>query len=194
MIVGITGGIGSGKSTLSERFRNAGFPVYDTDKAARRLQNEDSVLREQIIGVFGPESYTGRELNRKYVASLVFEKPELLSRLNELVHPAVRNDFQIWAARHSDSQLLFLECAILFEGGFNRFTNKIIVVSASEDERIARVVRRDGLTPDQVKSRMKNQLPDSEMRSKADLIVDTGITEIRDLDIDKIVQQLLAGN
>jgi len=187
MIIGITGGIGSGKSTLSKRFREAGYAVYDTDSAARRLQNENIGIRQQISAIFGPEAYTDNELNRKYIAGIVFNQPELLHKLNEIVHPAVRADFKIWAKQHKSETFLFFECAILFHGEFHKLVDKIILVTAPQSIRIQRVVKRDGLSEKQIIERINNQLTDAEMAAKSDLIIDTDITDINQLDVNSFL-------
>jgi len=187
LVIGITGGIGSGKSTLSKRLREAGYAVYDTDSAARRLQNENTEIRHQISTLFGAEAYTDNVLNRKYIAGIVFQQSELLRRLNAIVHPAVRADFKIWAELHSGESLLFLECAILFEGEFHRLVDKIILVTAPQSIRIQRVVKRDGLTQSQVLERINNQLTDTEMAAKSDFIIDTSVTDINQLDIAEVL-------
>jgi len=193
MIIGITGGIGSGKSTLSKRLREAGYAVYDTDSAARRLQNENTEIRQQIIALFGNEAYTDNVLNRKYIAGIVFQQPELLRQLNAIVHPAVRADFKIWAEQHKSETVLFLECAILFQGEFHRLVDKIILVIAPQSIRIQRVVKRDGLTESQIIERINNQLTDAEMAAKSDFIIDTSVTDINQLDVSELLRNFLTG-
>lgn len=190
MIIGITGGIGSGKSTLSKRFREAGYAVYDTDSGARRLQNENAGIRQQISALFGAEAYTDNVLNRKYIAGIVFHQPELLHKLNEIVHPAVRADFKSWAHQHISEKVLFLECALLFQGEFPKLVDKIILVTAPQTIRIQRVVKRDGLSESQVLERMNNQLTDAEMAAKSDLIIDTGIIDIKQLDVSEFLSKM----
>lgn len=190
MVVGITGGIGSGKSTLSAKLREAGYAVYDTDSAARRLQNENLEIRQKIGALFGDKAYTDSVLNRKYIAGIVFKHPELLRQLNAIVHPAVQADFKVWYVQHRNESLCFLECAILFEGEFHKLVDKIIFVTAPQSLRIKRVVKRDGLTKSQVIERINNQLSDAEMASKSDVIIDTSITDINKMDIQSFVKSL----
>ncbi len=190
MIVGITGGIGSGKSTLSAKLREAGFSVYDTDAAARRLQNENVEIKNNIIALFGAEAYTDNVLNRSYIAGIVFNQPELLRKLNLIVHPAVRVDFKKWSEQHNSETLLFLECAILFEGEFYKLVDKIILVTAPQSVRIQRVIKRDGVTERQVLERINNQLSDAEMASKSDLIIDTSVTDIHKFEISSFLSSL----
>jgi len=189
-IIGITGGIGSGKSTLSEKLCKAGYAVYDTDSAARRLQNESAEIRQQIIAIFGAEAYTDNVLNRKYIAGIVFNQPELLRKLNEIVHPAVRADFKAWAQKNNSEKMLFLECAILFQGEFHTLVNKIILVTAPQAIRIQRVIKRDGLAESQVLERISNQLTEAEMAAKSDLIIDTSVTDINKLDVSEFLSKL----
>lgn len=173
MVIGITGGIGSGKSTLSKLVRQHGYPVYDTDNEARRLQDEDVVLVQQIKSLFGENIYVDGKLNRPAVATLVFSNPELLQKLTTIVHPAVKQDFIDWKRNYNSEGLIFMESAVLFEGGFNLLTDKIILVTASEDIRIQRVTKRDNISREQVLLRIKNQIPDSEKAPKSDLIINT---------------------
>ena len=173
MTIGITGGIGSGKSTLSALIRKHGYPVYDTDKEARRLQDENQQIVLQIKNIFGEDIYQHGKLDRSKVASLVFNSPELLKKLTLVVHPAVKQDFMSWRANNSCEDLVFVESAVLFEGGFNQLTDKVILVTASEEIRIQRVTNRDGISREQVLSRIKNQIPDTEKASKSDLIINT---------------------
>jgi dephospho-CoA kinase len=191
LVIGITGGIGSGKSTLSKRLREAGYAVYDTDSAARRLQNESAEIRQLISALFGAEAYTDNVLNRKYIAGIVFKQPELLQKLNTIVHPAVRADFKAWAQKHNCEQMLFLECAILFKGEFQKLVDKIILVKAPQVIRVHRVMKRDGVSENQVLERINNQLSDAEMAAKSDLIIDTSITDINKLDINLFLNSLL---
>jgi dephospho-CoA kinase len=190
MVVGITGGIGSGKSTLSERLREAGYAVYDTDNAARCLQNENAEIRQKISALFGAEAYADNVLNRKYIAGIVFTQPELLQQLNAIVHPAVRTDFKAWAQKHNGEQMLFLECAILFQGEFHKLVDKIILVTAPQSIRVQRVMQRDGVSENQVLERISNQLADAEMASMSDLIIDTSDTDINQMDIESFLSKL----
>lgn len=171
-IIGITGGIGSGKSTVSELLRSQGYPVYDTDREARRLQNEDPELIHAIKLLLGDQVYANGELNRPAVAAIVFEDPELLKQLTALVHPVVKRDFSQWVSQQSSKQV-FIESAVLFEGGFDTLTDSIIVITAPEEVRIQRVMKRDGVTREQVLARIKNQLPESGKLIKASFIIST---------------------
>ena len=156
LIIGITGGIGSGKTTLSEHLRREGYNVYDSDLEARRLQNEHPVIREKLIELFGEDIYTSQGLNRPALAKIVFENHKLLIKLNEIVHPVVREHFKNWVALHSKQSLIFVESAILVESGFSKLVDKVVLMAASEELRIKRVIKRDGSTPEQIKNALQN--------------------------------------
>ena len=171
MIIGITGGIGSGKSTFSDLLINKGYSVYNTDAKARELQNTDTVIREKIITLFGNDSYNTFGLNRPFIAQIVFNDISKLKQLNEIVHPAVKLDFINWAKQFDLNQNIFLECAILFEGGFHKLVDKSVLITASELVRIQRVMKRDKVTELQVRARMKNQMSEDDKKKLADFVI-----------------------
>lgn len=173
MVVGVTGGIGSGKTTFCNVLRERGFLVYDTDKEARNLQNNDAALVAEIKALFGNEIYNEHGLDRKQLGALVFENAALLKQLGDIVHPYVRNNFKQWIAENSEQKFLFVECAILFEGGFNQFTHRNILITAEEDVRIKRVQKRDGISAELVKKRIDKQWPDSRKKLMSDFVVHT---------------------
>jgi len=171
LVIGITGGIGSGKSTLSNLLRAEGYSVYDTDLEARRLQNEHSVMKKKMMDLFGKEIYTEQGLNRPALGKLVFGKPELLAKLNAIVHPFVQADFENWILNRYPKKILFIESALLYETGFNKLVDKVILITASENVRIKRVVKRDGSSPEQVQARMSHQLPEEQKQELADFVI-----------------------
>jgi dephospho-CoA kinase len=171
LVIGLTGVIGGGKSTLADKLRAEGFEVYDSDMEARRLQNEHPVIREQLIELFGEDIYTEQGLNRSVIASKVFSDKNLLLKLNKVVHPVVEAHFKNWVDKNSSNKFVFVESAILFESGFNKFVDKIIVITASEEIRIKRVMKRDGSTVEQVQARMASQISEDFKTSKADFII-----------------------
>ena len=149
MIIGITGGIGSGKSTIARALAARGYAVYDCDKEAKRIITEDVEVRKAIIGLLGTEAFTASPehpftgvYNTAYVAQRVFAEPELLEKLNEIVHPAVKKDI-LQRIGHRATPVLFIESAILYEAGLDEICDKIIVVEAPEEVRIARTIQRD---------------------------------------------------
>lgn len=178
MIIGITGGIGSGKSTIAKQLRKMGYAVYDTDSEAKRLIMEDAGLRQQIEQLFGKEVYQDGVYQTALVAQRVFADKSLLAKLNAIVHPAVKADILRWAENINHPILCFVECAILYQAGFDELCDKVIVVTAPEDVRLARAVARDHSTIEKVRARMCAQEVEKDIE-RADLIVNNdGKTEI----------------
>ena len=136
MLIGITGGIGSGKSTIARALAARGYAVYDCDREAKRIISENKAVQQQIIALLGPEAFVNGVYNTSYVAQRVFAEPELLERLNQIVHPAVKEDIL-------EKQPDFVESAILYEAGLDAICDKIFVVDAPEEIRIARTIARD---------------------------------------------------
>jgi dephospho-CoA kinase len=169
--LGLTGGIGSGKSTVAEIFKALFVPVYSADKEAKRLMTCDELLKQQIITLMGSEAYFRGNLNAQFISKQVFFDPEKLRKLNAVVHPAVHLDFGKWLHEHGDSKYIIQEAAIIFESGIENMFDKIIVVDAPEDIRIKRVMERDNIEEQQVRARMKNQLPGNEIITRGDFII-----------------------
>jgi dephospho-CoA kinase len=165
--VGITGGIGSGKSTLCQLLTAFGASLYDSDSRAKSLMAEDERLHDALCDEFGAECYNDEGLNRSFLASKVFGDEEALQRLNAIVHPAVREDFRRWAAEQR-SEYVILESAILFESGFDSEVDTTIAVLAPLEERLRRTVERDGVSREDVLRRIAHQMSDDELHSRAD--------------------------
>lgn len=170
-IIGITGGIGSGKTTAAKYFEALGFPLYNSDQRARMIQNNNPEVIQAIKNVFGDESYTSEGMNRPYIASKTFKDKELLQQLNAIVHPAVFKDFKDWIEQQN-TDFVIKEAAILIESGSYKDCDLIISVIADQEIRITRTIERDGLTREQVEARMKNQLSDEERKEYSDYIID----------------------
>jgi dephospho-CoA kinase len=172
--VGLTGGIGSGKSTVARVLELLGVPVYGADERAHRLSDHDPAVVGAIRELFGDRAYVrdqaGRRLDRRWVAGQVFGDPERLARLNAIVHPAVRHDFRAWAARQH-APYGVLETAILFESGFDAEVDRTVVVVAPEALRIARTIRRDGVGEQDVRRRIEAQMDDEERLRRADYVL-----------------------
>lgn len=164
--IGVTGGIGSGKSTVCELLRDRGVAVYDSDSRAKQLMAESDALREQLIAAFGAECYNAEGLDRAFLASKVFGNEEALQQLNSIVHPAVRADFQTWAEQQS-SPYVVLESAILFEAGFETEVDATLAVMAPMPMRLERTMARDGVDRESVMRRMEHQLSDDELHRRA---------------------------
>lgn len=193
--VGITGGIGSGKSTVSKIFELLGVPVYNADERAKILMNTDEEIIEKIKNLLGEESYDNEgKLNRKYIASIVFNSKDKLRRLNEIVHPAVKRDFEKWVkANEGKYDYVLKEAALLFETGSYKDLDYTILVSAPEEMRINRVMKRDNVDRESVLARMRNQLDEDKKIEMADVIIlnDYTFSLIRQvLQLDKIFKEL----
>jgi dephospho-CoA kinase len=169
LILGVTGGIGSGKSTVCKMFKTLGIPVFEADLVAKKLINSNKEIRDGLQQLFGNNIYDDNNLlNRKMLANLIFNNDNLLEKVNNLVHPAVRNDFIQWAEKQNSDYVIH-EAAILFESGFYKMMDFTILVSAPEEMRIGRVIKRDKIQTEMVESRIKKQWPDEEKRKLASL-------------------------
>ena len=197
MIIGITGGIGSGKSTIAKQLRAMGYAVYDTDSEAKRLIMENAHVREQMEQLFGKEVYVGGVYQTALVAQRVFTDKSLLAQLNAIVPPAVRADILRWASMQDSPSfrkglgvgLFFIECAILYQAGFDELCDKVIVVTAPEDVRLARAVARDHSTIEKVRARMRAQETEKDIE-RANLVVNNdGQTSIPTL-CEEIIRYL----
>jgi len=189
--VGITGGIGSGKSTVCKVFRIMGIPVFEADPVAKQLMNTDPLIREQLVRLFGEAVYLpDQTIDRKHLAGIVFNDSSLLKKLNAIVHPAVQNAFDEWCLKQQSPYVLH-EAAILFESGFYKFMDKTITIVVNENERIERVMKRDKITAELVKQRIKNQMNDEERIKLADFVISNNDNELiipQILDINKKIR------
>ena len=168
--IGLTGGIGSGKTYVSEIFGRLGIPVFNSDIEGKKCMQKNDGVREQIINLFGKEIYNNDKLDTGKLANIVFNNNELLERLNAIIHPAVVEKFNIWVSeQHSD--IVIKESAILFESSTNKELDKIICVYAPKEVRIQRIIERDGLTEEEVISRMKNQISQDEKKKLSDFLI-----------------------
>lgn len=170
--LGITGGIGSGKSVVSRLLQAMDIPVYQTDDEAKRLMVEDSVIRHELCNLVGNDVYrTDLSLNRPLLANFIFGYPERLAKVNAIVHPRVKEDFLRWAERHNDFPLTGMECAILYESGFDATVDKVLLVTAPLELRVQRAVKRDSTQAEQIRKRIKHQWDDTCLANKADFVV-----------------------
>ena len=172
--IGITGGIGSGKSYVCEKFRQQGYPVYDCDKEAKRLMVTDRIIISEIKKLVGEEAYLPNgTLNVPLLAQFLFQSPQNHARLNLIVHPAVKEDFLKWADQQT-SEKVFLESAILIESGFRDVVDLVGFVSAPLETRIQRIMRRDNTTREHALQWISKQMPDEEKRKYADFVIENG--------------------
>lgn len=185
--IGITGGIGSGKTTVAKLFEQLGIPVYYADVRGKALASEDPEVASQIREVFGEEAYVNGSLDHKFIASIVFNEKEKLQALNSIVHPAAQRDWEKWV-KEQNTPYVLREVAILFEVGAEKGLDYVIGVSAPEEVRIERVMKRNSFTREQVIERIRNQMPDEEKMSRCDFVIDNDGTlplEPQVLELDK---------
>lgn len=186
--IGITGSIGAGKSFIAQKIKQRGIPIYDTDREAKRLMMLSEEIRSKLIKLLGNEAYSSSgEFNKRLIASYLFASEDNARRINAIVHPAVKTDFLRWTASQ-ESQTIGMECAILFESGFDKLTNAVIVVSAPTALCISRAMLRDGCSKEEVMRRMALQMPDNERCAKTPyVIMNDGKTRI-----DECISEILA--
>ena len=170
MVVGLTGGIGSGKSTIAKAFAALGIAVFNSDEQAKALIANNAQVKEKIITAFGEEAYQNGEYNRAYIAQIVFNNSEKLAILNGIVHPALAKYFNQWAKKQTSPYVL-KEAAILFESGSYKDCDYIITVTAPEEVRIARVMARDHCTEAQVRARMAQQWSDAQRIALSNAVI-----------------------
>lgn len=179
MILGLTGGIGSGKSTIAEVLRVLGHPVFEADLAGRQVLESDPLVVEAVTELLGSEVYANGKADRKAIAQRVFADHSLLEKLNGIVHPAVGRSWQKWQQEHSKAPMVVREAAILFESGTYKDCDKVLTVNAPESIRLQRVMARDSAIEKEVRARMARQWTDSERCAKADAhIVNDGIQPV----------------
>ncbi len=194
--LGITGGIGSGKSVISEILRTKGIPVYNADEEAKRLMVQDENLRSLLMNLLGDDIYYGDgTLNKKKIASMIFSDQTLLTKVNQTIHPAVGKDFLSWERTEAKKpkEIIALESAILFESKLDIEFDKTILVYAPLDVRIKRVMKRDSATFEQVQARVKNQSDEESKRLKADFIIENDLQAVLP-QINQILSQLTSKN
>ncbi|HUH47599.1 MAG TPA: dephospho-CoA kinase [Arenibacter sp.] len=192
-IVGLTGGIGSGKSTVASMFADLGIPVYDSDREAKKLMGDSQNIKRKIVTLLGEDSYRNGELDRAYIAQLVFKDAKLLQALNAIVHPAVREDFADWTKKQR-SEYVIREAAIIFENGTHESYDYIILVTAPLSVRIKRVVARDGVDSEKVRERIRNQWEDTRKIALADFVIVNSDLEKTAVQVSEIHRKLLKIN
>ncbi len=190
MIVGLTGGIGSGKTTVAQLFMKFGIPVYDSDASAKKLMESSVSVKKAIIDLLGEKAYEDSKLNRPYIAEQIFNNKKTLRKLNNIVHPAVREDFLRWVKKQ-DAPYVLQESALIFENSNQEKFDKTILVTAPVETRIERVKIRDGVSREKVLARMKNQLKDIEKQELADFVIENIHAKKTEADVLSIHQKLL---
>ena len=189
-IIGLTGGIGSGKSTVARYIESKGIPVYIADEEARKL-TDTAIVTADIVAAFGDSIINDGKIDRKRLSDIVFNHSENLQKLNAIIHPAVRTHFIEWLKSHSSQELVVKEAAILFESGSYKECDYIITVEAPEDVRIGRVVQRDSVSEDAVRARMRNQWTNEKRAEKSDfVIVNIDIDDMK-VQVEQILKKIL---
>ncbi|NNE32875.1 MAG: dephospho-CoA kinase [Winogradskyella sp.] len=169
-IVGLTGGIGSGKTTIAKYFESLGVPIYIADKEAKALMNRSKVIKRKLTMLFGDAAYSNGELNKPYLASKIFNNRELLQKMNAIVHPKVASHFKRWLKKQ-DAAYIIKEVAIIFENNLQEQYDLVITVVADKDKRIERVLNRDRSTVEKIEAIIKNQLLDEEKSKRSDFVI-----------------------
>jgi dephospho-CoA kinase len=169
--IGLTGGIGSGKSLVAKIFKSLGIPVYPADERAKSIYNTNGFVKSEIINLLGKSLYQDNKIKRKKLAELIFSDKNLLEKVNQIVHPAVRKDFENWCQQYTNKKYVLQEAAILFESGGNKHMDHVITVDAPLEIRINRVIERDGISRDMVQERIRHQMNDEERNKLSDFIV-----------------------
>ena len=192
--IAITGGIGSGKSYISNILQEYGIPIYNTDDEAKRLMVSDEGIRRDLIALLGEEVYVEGTLNKFLLASYLFADAENASRINGIVHPRVKLDFCRWLEQHTDKEIVGMECAILFEAGFDDAVDAVVMVYAPETLRVERAMKRDHATETQIRARIAAQLDDEEKRKRADYVIYTDGSIPLDSQLSTLIAQLKLEN
>ncbi|WP_455641134.1 dephospho-CoA kinase [Parabacteroides sp.] len=168
--IGITGGIGSGKSVVASLLQLYGIPVYVADTESKILTDNSPVIREKLTALFGKDIYTEKGLNKKLLASYIFSDPECLQKVNAIIHPEVNRHFSEWTKRQK-SDICAIESAILFESGFDKVVDKSLMVYAPAELRIERAILRDTVSREEIIRRIDNQMPDEIKKDRSDYVI-----------------------
>lgn len=191
--VGITGGIGSGKSVICNVFQNLGIPVFQADMEARKLMSENENIRTGLLDYFGEKVFKEEQLDRKYLGDRIFSDQDARIYVNSLVHPAVRVEFIRWVQKQGRTPYVIEEAALLFETGAWKELDYNILIDAAVETRIARVIHRDGINRAEVLARMSSQMDPLKGREFADFIIRNNVNDFvipQVLRVDKIIREL----
>ncbi|RXM47259.1 dephospho-CoA kinase [Flavobacterium sp. YO12] len=188
-VIGLTGGIGSGKTTIANFFKEKGVPVYISDDEAKKVMQSIEII-DKIKSAFGETLFENNILNRAKLAEIVFNNADKLAQLNAIVHPAVKKDFENWLQQHKNYQYVVYEAAILFESGRYKECDYIVTVTAPIEVRIERVIKRDNTTREQVLSRMEMQWNDEKRISLSNFVINNSNLKIANEEVVKILKIL----
>jgi len=191
MEIGVTGGIGSGKTSVCKVFNVLGIPVFSADYEAKKIMDSDHEIMDKVRSIAGKDVYASGSLDRMELAKIIFKNERLLREINRVVHPVVFSNYKLWA-RYSSAPYVIMEAAILFESKAVHFVDKVITVVAPVEERIERVVRRNKLTREQVLDRIKNQMDDEEKIKHSDWVINNSEHEMIIPAILKIYEEIIS--
>lgn len=191
IVVGLTGGIGSGKTTVAKYFQNLGIPLYIADVEAKKLMNSSKVVKRKLIDLFGEKAYENNELNRSFLASRIFSNDQLLKKMNGIIHPKVGEHFNKWLKKQNSPYVL-KEAAIIFENNLQSNYDYIITVIADKEERVKRLRSRDHMTEDRMEAIMAKQFDDQTKIELSDFVITNNDLKTLPGQVDKIHKILLA--
>ncbi len=190
VIVGLTGGIGSGKTTVAKQFESLGIPVYIADEEAKKIMQKSKVVKRKLIKLFGENAYVSGKLNKPYIAKIIFNNSVYLDKINKIVHPKITTHFKKWAEKQK-SPYVIKEAAILFENGGYKWCDYVITVTAKKALRIERLLKRDTTTKDNIEAIMKNQWTDKERIKKSHFVITNNTIAHTKTQVLKIHDELL---
>lgn len=190
MVLGLTGGIASGKSVVSTIFETMGYSVYNTDRRAKELMVSSQTIIDKLTALLGADAYIQGALNKALIASFLFENSEQKQLIDNIVHPVVRDDFNRWVAMHKDEQLLVMECAILIEANFIEHVDKSALVYAPMELRLERAISRDKSTEELIKSRMNAQMAEENKRLMVDYIIENRADSLLLPQVYQLIEEL----
>ncbi len=188
--IAITGGIGSGKTYVASLFQQRGIPIYNADNEAKRLMNTDADIRTRLVALLGEEVYVDGEVNKPLLAAYLFASSQHVQTINSIVHPVVKEDFRRWLERNQGKEVAGIESAILFEAGFQDTVDYVLMVSAPEEVRLARAMKRDGASEQQIRSRMAVQISEEQKIALSDFVILNDGNAALEPQITKLLQNL----
>ena len=190
LILGLTGGIGSGKTTVAKIFQSFGVPIYNSDERAKHILFSNESVHQELMSIFGKEVFTDNKPDKVKLASVVFSDEKKLKQLNTIIHPLVAQDFDLWL-KEQTSNIVIKEAAILIESGAYKTVDKICVVSAPKEVRVNRVMARDNSSKEEVLKRINNQLSDEERLTYADFVINNSGEHHLITQVQEILKQLM---
>lgn len=190
IIVGLTGGIGSGKTTVAKQFSNLGIPVYIADEEAKSLMRRSKIIKRKLIKLFGDDAYIDGELNKPFLANIIFNDKNYLQKMNAIVHPKVARHFEKWITKQ-DAPYVIKEVAILFENSGHKACDFVITVTAPKETRIKRLLKRDNTSKEKIKAIMKNQWTDEEKVKHSHFVIENIELENTKIQVNKIHKEIL---